>query len=209
MTRKFTLGDIAPPTTDLARYVRLGRARVSVGWRRARLSLARSPRPLDPERAITDLPDTPRILVLCLGNICRSPMAERYLRAGARERGIDLSVHSAGFIETEDRPSPDDAVTAAAEYGVDLDDHRSTLVTEGMLARSDLVVLMDAENYTHLDRRFGRWTDRAYFLGAFTEEGSHEITDPYGSDVAEFRRVYDEIATATDALLAELAEGST
>lgn len=186
---------------EVRRYARLGRKRVRVGWTRLSLSVRPSPRPLEPERALADLPESPRVLFVCLGNVCRSPMAARYLREAAAERGLDAyTAESAGFIEEEDRPSPRAAVEAAADYGVDLGDHRSTLLTRPVLDRSDLVFLMDAYNYALLDRHFGDATDAAYFLGAFGGD-DYEIGDPYRGDVEEFRRVYGEIADAVDAFL--------
>lgn len=206
MTDSATDGVSVPGVSDVRRYVTLGRKRVSVGWRRLVLDLARSPHLLDAERAMARLPNSPRVLVLCLGNICRSPMAERYLRARLNDRGIEqVTVESAGFVESENRPSPDHAVTAADEYGVDLSDHGSTLVTEEALDRSDLVVLMDAYNYVLLERRFDGMTGDAVFLGAFADGDEYEIPDPYGTEVAEFRRVYGEIADALDAFVDRIA----
>lgn len=133
-------------------------------------------------------------------------MAERYLRARLRELGVDgVSVESAGFIDRENRPSPEHAVAAARDHGVDLADHRSTRVTASMLADSDLVFLMDTYNYALLKREFGEYADRAYFLNAFGD-GDYEIPDPYGTDVEEFRAVYGDVAAAIDALVARATE---
>lgn len=186
---------------DVRRYARLGRKRVRVGWTRLSLSVRPSPRPLAPERAVEDLPESPRVLFLCLGNVCRSPMAERYLREAAARRGLgEFTAESAGFIEEENRPSPRAAVEAADDYGVDLGAHRSKLVTGPVLDRNDLVFLMDAYNYALLDGWFDEATEAAYFLGAFGADG-YEITDPYRADVEEFRGAYGEIADAVDAFL--------
>lgn len=207
MISPLTDGEVETAVNEISRYARLGRARVVVGWRRAWLSMSPTARVLCPDRAVAGLPEAPHVLVLCLGNICRSPMAERYLRYRTREAGLDgFTVESAGFVEDEGRPSPELAVELASEYGVDLDDHRSTVVTPAHLERSDLVFLMDAENLADLQRGFDRRTRQSYFLGAFTPDDRFEILDPYDGDRADFWRAFDAIATGVDRFVSRLED---
>lgn len=143
---------------------------------------------------------------LCHGNVCRSPLAERYVRACLNERGDQgFTVESAGFIEREGRTSPDFAVEAARAYDIDLTDHRSKRVTADLLARSDLVVVMDAKNYGQLRREFDGATDRAYFLEPFRGDagngGDFEIDDPYDQTAEGYERAYRAVTAAIDGLL--------
>jgi len=82
------------------------------------------------------------ILILCTGNICRSPMAEALLRERLRERGVDASVSSAG-LSFDDRPATDDAIDTAKGYGLDLRAHRSRLLAPELVERADLVLAME------------------------------------------------------------------
>lgn len=164
-----------------------------------RLALqARSdPAALDRSRPLQGLTESSSVLMLCLGNICRSPMAERYLERRLEERGLPIDVRSSGFVEQEGRPSPESAVRAAREFGVDLSDHRSRIVSPDELARSDVVFVMDAGNYRRLGETFPHREPRVSFLGVFGD-GDFEIRDPHGGDFPEFREVYHRIASAVD-----------
>jgi len=136
--------------------------------------------------------------VLCLGNICRSPYA-----AGVLARALpDHEVRSAGFLEA-DRPPPREAVSVAAERGVNLSGHRSVRVTPEGLDWADLVVVMDgrqraraaaiARSSLHIER-----------LGDFDPAriDTRTILDPIDRDRACFVRVYERI----DACCRDLAE---
>ena len=194
----------------MLQYYNQGKRRLAVELERFRLERGEA-RPLDASRALDGLGPSPSVLFLCYGNICRSPMAERYVQARLAESGLeDVSVESAGFHQREGRTSPSDAIAAAREHGVELADHRSKRVTREQFAASDLVVLMDAYNYRQLRREFPSVEPKSYFLKAFAPSAmdGFEVSDPYDADRAEFRRVYDEVTTAADGLVAALDEGS-
>ncbi|RBI64685.1 low molecular weight phosphotyrosine protein phosphatase [halophilic archaeon] len=183
-----------------------GRRRVAVEMDRLRLR-ASNGRVLDAETAVRSLPPDPGVVFLCLGNICRSPLAERYFRTRIEETDCDPSlVTSAGFVDTEGRESPDPAVSVARDHGVDLADHRSQRVSERLLDAGDLVLLMDAWNYRDLKREFPAALEKTCFLKAFDPGTDFEIADPYGDDPEEFRAVYDEVTDSVDELVDALAE---
>lgn len=95
----------------------------------------------------------PHVLMVCLGNICRSPTAEVALRELAQRRGYPLSVASCGTADWQ-QGNPADLRTriAAAEHGLDLDGHVARQVTVEMLRDADLVLAMDRTNLTALTR---------------------------------------------------------
>jgi len=115
------------------------------------------------------------ILFICYGNICRSPFAEVY----AATKFPDVRVHSAGFHEHDGRSSPAHLVSAAAELGMDLIDHRSQRINASMVEEAGLILVMDLENFEALARAFPAAVAKTACLGSFVEGMPLEIEDPY------------------------------
>ena len=103
-----------------------------------------------------------RILTVCTGNICRSPMAEVLLVASAARRGARPAVASAGLV-TEDLPADPHAVRVMAERGLDLSAHRSRRLTPEMVVDADLLVGMAREHVREMVA-----LDRSAFSRSFT-----------------------------------------
>ena len=143
-------------------------------------------------RARAALESARTILFVCKGNICRSPFAEHLARHLLRP---DQIVLSAGYYPAAGRASPEAAVAAAAEFGVDLSGHRSVRLTDDLVQRADAIVGFDAENLDRLiaDYRCGR---KVHLLGPLCADGDCWIEDPYDKDVDVFRHVYGRINTA-------------
>lgn len=151
-----------------------------------------------------------RILFLCWGNVCRSPLAEGYLAGRLEATGIDdVSVQSAGLGAVADRPSPETAVEAAAAYDVDIADHRSKLACTAQVEASDVVFVMDYYNYYLLVTRYPEAAGRTFFLGALLgDEASTTIPDPHGKGREAFDDAYAAIVDSVDRLVESLSEPS-
>ena len=136
--------------------------------------------PIRQERALSS---GSRVLIICKGNICRSPFAARVL---SRLRP-DMYVESAGYYPVEGRRSPNEAVQAATSFGVDLTPHRSRRFTNDMLAAVNAVIVFDRENLIELALHHGVAMPKVFALG------ERYIEDPYGKGVEEFEACYREI----------------
>lgn len=130
------------------------------------------------------------VLFVCHGNICRSPFAAAALARIARER---LTVASAGYFPKAQRRAPDAAVTAAAKFGIDLEAHRSALVTLADTEAADVIFVFDRANIDALTARFPQARSKMHLLGALDPSGPLEISDPYGGSVGQFLNCYARI----------------
>ena len=110
------------------------------------------------------------ILVVCSGNICRSPVAEGLLRRGVQRRfGAEApEVSSAGTIGLEGSPATRESVQAAAERGVDISTHLARRLSDAMVQRADLVVCMAAEHRAEIAQRVPAAIDRTFTLKELT-----------------------------------------
>jgi protein-tyrosine phosphatase len=144
-----------------------------------------------------------KVLVMCLGNICRSPYA-----AGALSREVpQLTVRSAGFLDSG-RPAPRQAVSVSAEHGVNLSAHLSAQVTREAAVGADLVLVMDARQAARV-RAISQ--HRAYVerLGDFDPGpiDTRTIIDPIDRDRDFFERIYARIDACCRVLGRTIREG--
>ena len=149
------------------------------------------------------------VLVICNGNIFRSPFAAAALRRALQLRGLGhVRVDSAGFAGPG-RPTPAEAVAAAAQRGIDLSDHASQLVMADLVRAADLIVVMDAMQRRMICERFGRNSRGVLLLGDFDPlpVTSRGIEDPVeqGPEVCarayvRIERCVEELAQALGAL---------
>lgn len=140
------------------------------------------------------------VLVVCHGNICRSPFAAALLERALAPLGIRVA--SAGFVGPN-RSAPPEAVAAAARRGVDLSAHRSRLLTPDLAAGADLIVAMDAVQQREVRERFGRaWRD-LIVLGDLDPAplGARTIRDPVEQGPEVFEASYARIERCVGAFV--------
>lgn len=137
-----------------------------------------------------------RVLVLCHGNICRSPFAEVLL--GARLPALE--VRSAGLHAGENDPADPFALACAARMGISLAAHRSARVDAERLAWADLILVMQGRHVAQIEREWPQFAGRVRVLGDFLPEPPYELPDPYGEPDPVFDRVFARLRLAVDQL---------
>ena len=116
-----------------------------------------------------------KVLVLCHGNICRSPLAA----ALATKRFPNASFSSAGFYPKAGRSSPGFVRPAAEQLGVNLAEHRSQCVDARMIDDAQLILIMDIRNYESLKKGYPHALEKTLFLGMLLPKQQLQIKDPY------------------------------
>lgn len=146
-----------------------------------------------------------KVLFICTGNTCRSPMAEGLMKMIASKRGINMKVQSAGIFAADGAPATAQAIAAAEEYGADIAAHRSQNLTREMIQESDLILTMTASHKQMLD---GIRPDKVYTLGEYAGTGE-DVEDPYGGDSAVYHHVCSQIYELLIKIMDKLSEAKS
>ncbi len=142
-----------------------------------------------------------RVVFICSGNICRSPMAERLFLAAAQTRGAPAVAVSMGTLGLRARRADPHAIDALAEIGLDVSDHRSQPLSVGILRNATSVLAMERMHIDEVLRRDPMLRARTHLLGSFDDAETPEIADPVGGALDDFRVCRDRLARAVDAFL--------
>ena len=151
-----------------------------------------------------------RVLMVCWGNICRSPTAEGILRHLAEQRGVAIAVDSAGTSD-EHRGSPPDhrAIAEAARRGIDISDQRSRQIRPSDFDDFDLILTAD-EMVDDQVRRKAPSGARARIMRMTEQLPDYdrypEVPDPYYGTPGDYRDVYDLLERSMNELLESLED---
>lgn len=153
---------------------------------------------------------TPSILFVCLGNICRSPLADGALRHQVRQRDLGWTVDSAGTggWHAGDPPDPR-AIAVARAHGIDISGLRGRQVSDDDFHRFDLILAMDHDNLAGL-RRIAPMDSPAELMLALDLVPGREgqaVADPYYGDASGFNATWSDACTIADAVLARFGIG--
>lgn len=154
---------------------------------------------------------TPSILFVCLGNICRSPLAEGALRAEAARMGLDLIVDSAGTGNWHAGEPPDErAQRTALRNGVDISALRARQVRPADFRRFTLIVALDHENLSNLRKLApaDATAELSLLLDHVEGRAGQAVTDPWFGDEAGFDVTWAEVTAAARTLADRLRRDS-
>jgi protein-tyrosine phosphatase len=154
-----------------------------------------------------------KVLLVCLGNICRSPTAEGVLRHLAAKEApqLALEIDSAGTADYHIGAPPDPrSQRAALRRGIDISGLKARQIAADDFARFDLILAMDSENLRELRAMQPRNSHASVklFLEYARDSALRDVPDPYYRDAAAFEGVLGLSTAASRGLLAALQEGA-
>lgn len=143
------------------------------------------------------------ILFVCSGNTCRSPLAEGIARSLLAEND-GFVVSSAGTSAMEGLPASTGSTEVARRHGIDIDGHRSRLLSGTLVREADLIVTMGSSHMETVGAIAPEALDYTRLLSEFSESLNGDIDDPIGGDIDTYTRTYEMIARGVEAMVATL-----
>ena len=149
-----------------------------------------------------------KILMVCLGNICRSPMADGLMRKKVQDHNLDAYIDSAGTANYHVGGAPDARMTQIAKRkGIDISGLQARQFVVSDFDTFDLIYVMDQSNYNNVVRLARSESDRSkvqLILELIPNQIEIEVPDPYYGGQEGFEHVYDLLDKSTDIILNNL-----
>lgn len=149
--------------------------------------------------------------MVCLGNICRSPLADGLLRRKVREQGLNIYVDSAGTANYHIGSQPDHRmIETAKSRGTDIQDLRARQFSKNDFQNFDLIYVMDESNSANVNRLTSSESERhkvKLILDELYPGQSFHVPDPYYGSMKDFMDVYDLLDNVTDVIIDKIKNG--
>ncbi len=152
-----------------------------------------------------------RILMVCLGNICRSPMADGLLRRKVKDHNLNVFVDSAGTADYHTGSPPDHRmIETAKSRGTDIQELRARQFSKNDFQDFDLIYVMDESNLFNVNKLTASDTEQEkvkLILEELYPNESKRVPDPYYGSMKDFMDVYGLLDKVTDVIIEKIKNG--
>ncbi len=136
-----------------------------------------------------------KIITVCIGNVCRSPIAEGLLKHHLTEKNPQFEIASAGLSALVDNPAERFSQQVMEANGMDISTHRAQQLTPELIQQHDLILVMDNEQKKQIEFHSPQARGKIYLVGAWgsatgENTGAFEVPDPYRQSYAIFENIY-------------------
>lgn len=141
------------------------------------------------------------ILVVCKGNICRSPLAEAYLKHQVGKHRLPTVVESAGLETSFGKPAHPLAQVVGTQGGFSLSKHATQPLHKEQVERADIILVMEWEQRNRVIKLYPQATQKVFLLRQFYDQSVREVADPYSGTLQDFQICFSMIKQACDVLV--------
>lgn len=152
---------------------------------------------------------TRAILVVCKGNICRSPLAEAYLKHQVEKHGLSIAIQSAGLETSFGKPAHPLAQVVGAQGGLPLSRHATQPLHKEQVEGADMILVMEWRQRSRVLKLYPQATQKVFLLRQFYDQSVREVADPYSGTLDDFQTCFAMIKQACDVLVARMLSAST
>jgi len=141
------------------------------------------------------------VIFICTGNICRSAMAEGYLKYRLKELGLEekVIVSSAGTRATQGEKSPLNAKMAIEKYGANIQAHTASTLENANIEDADYILVMTERHKLDVVARYPKQEDKVKLLGEYAKDKKYkEIDDPWGYSFEVYEKCAKEIVDSIE-----------
>ena len=149
-----------------------------------------------------------KIMFVCTGNICRSPMAHYYMQKKVKDLGIENNflISSCGTYAITGEKVTQNAIIAMADYDVSLENHRATDINDIDIENYDYIITLTTNHKEHIKYYYPKLANKIYTLKEFANPNIvyKDIDDPWGLNLTVYKSCAQEIVESVDILINKL-----